>query len=85
MLTVDPVDQHKSTGPRTWLLIYRVLEIEPNKINLHLIKITKYFKCLKITPHSTLRYAKLHRISSPVSLISRPYLGWALMGLFQPS
>jgi len=33
MLTVDPVDQHKSTGPRTWLLIDRVLEIEPSKIN----------------------------------------------------
>jgi len=33
MFTVDPVDQHKSTGPRTWLLIDRVLEIEPSKIN----------------------------------------------------
>ena len=55
MLTLDPVDQHKSTGPRTWLLIYRVLEIEPNKINLYLIKIIKYFKCPKIIPYSTLR------------------------------
>jgi hypothetical protein len=63
MLTVDPVDQHKSTGPRTWLLIYRVLEIEPNKINLYLIKIIKYFKCLKITPYSTLRCTGLVRQS----------------------
>jgi hypothetical protein len=47
MLTVDPVDQLKSTGPRTWLLIYRVLEIEPNKINLYLIKIIKTLNALK--------------------------------------